>query len=166
MYRKIEDFLTDWKYESEKTMDVFRALSEESMSQKVSEEGRTLGFLAWHLATTLTEMPGQAGMKIEGPSHDLPGPVNPGEIAAAYEQASKSIAVVVPKTWTDEQLTEELPMYGQTWTKGTILHALIAHQIHHRGQMTVLMRQAGLRVPGIYGPAREEWETFGMPEMP
>ena len=28
--------------------------------------------------------------------------------------------------------------------------------------MTVLMRQAGLRVPGIYGPAREDWSGMGM----
>jgi hypothetical protein len=32
----------------------------------------------------------------------------------------------------------------------------------YRGQMTVLMRQAGLKVPVIYGPAREEWQEFGM----
>jgi hypothetical protein len=25
------------------------------------------------------------------------------------------------------------------------------------------MRQAGLGVPGVYGPAREEWGAFGMP---
>jgi hypothetical protein len=29
--------------------------------------------------------------------------------------------------------------------------------------MTVLMRQAGLKVPGVYGPAREEWAAYGMP---
>jgi uncharacterized damage-inducible protein DinB len=28
--------------------------------------------------------------------------------------------------------------------------------------MTVLMRQAGLAVPGVYGPAREEWAAYGM----
>jgi uncharacterized damage-inducible protein DinB len=39
---------------------------------------------------------------------------------------------------------------------------LIQHQAHHRGQMTVLMRQAGLPVPGIYGPSKEEWANFGM----
>jgi hypothetical protein len=27
-----------------------------------------------------------------------------------------------------------------------------------------LMRQAGLKVPGVYGPAREEWSLWGMPE--
>ena len=26
----------------------------------------------------------------------------------------------------------------------------------------VLMRQAGLKVPGVYGPAREEWTAYGM----
>ncbi len=28
--------------------------------------------------------------------------------------------------------------------------------------MTVLMRQAGLTVPGIYGPSKEEWANLGM----
>jgi len=26
-----------------------------------------------------------------------------------------------------------------------------------------LMRQAGLKVPGIYGPSKEEWALMGMP---
>jgi len=29
--------------------------------------------------------------------------------------------------------------------------------------MTVLMRQAGLDVPGVYGPARQEWAAYGVP---
>ncbi len=32
-----------------------------------------------------------------------------------------------------------------------------------RGQMTVLMRQAVLAVPGIYGPAEEEWAAMRLP---
>jgi len=54
-------------------------------------------------------------------------------------------------------------MYGEKWTRGQSLLALMAHEIHHRAQMTVLMRQAGLKVPGVYGPAREEWAAYGMP---
>jgi uncharacterized damage-inducible protein DinB len=53
-------------------------------------------------------------------------------------------------------------MYGQTWARGETLQVLVVHQAHHRGQMTVLMRQAGLAVPGVYGPAREEWVGYGM----
>ena len=29
--------------------------------------------------------------------------------------------------------------------------------------MTVLMRQAGLKVPGVYGPARKNGPLYGMP---
>jgi len=57
-------------------------------------------------------------------------------------------------------------MYGETWARGLTLFYLILHQAHHRGQITVLMRQAGLTVPGIYGPAKEEWAAFGAPAMP
>lgn len=40
--------------------------------------------------------------------------------------------------------------------KGALLQAANLHQVHHRGQMTVLMRQAGLHVPSIYGPSRDD----------
>jgi uncharacterized damage-inducible protein DinB len=53
-------------------------------------------------------------------------------------------------------------MYGEKWKRGVTLTVLVTHQAHHRGQMTVLMRQAGLRVTGVYGPAREEWAGMGM----
>ena len=64
--------------------------------------------------------------------------------------------------WSDATLEVEDEMYGQKWPRGSTLQALIVHQAHHRGQMTVLMRQAGLKVPGVYGPAREEWTAYGM----
>ena len=53
-------------------------------------------------------------------------------------------------------------MYGEKWPRGLSLQVLVVHQAHHRGQMTVLMRQAGLEVPGVYGPSREEWTAYGM----
>ncbi len=53
-------------------------------------------------------------------------------------------------------------MFGMMWPRGLTLQVLIRHEIHHRAQMTVLMRLAGLRVPGIYGPSREEWAERGM----
>ena len=65
--------------------------------------------------------------------------------------------------WTDEDLEVEDDMYGEMWARGKSLAAVVGHQTHHRGQMTVLMRQAGLTVPGVYGPAREEWAAYGMP---
>jgi len=40
------------------------------------------------------------------------------------------------------------------------------HPAHHRGQMTVLLRQAGMKVPDINGPAMEDWAAYGQPVPP
>lgn len=166
MFRKIEDFKKAWDYEAEMTGKLLLELTDGSLGQKVNEEGRTLGFLAWHLTMTLHEMLGLVGLTIDAPSPDSACPSSAAEIAGIYGIGGKSVGDEVTKNWTDETLLIEDEMYGETWSRGMTLFYLIAHQAHHRGQITVLMRQAGLRLPGIYGPAREEWAAFGAPAMP
>ena len=39
---------------------------------------------------------------------------------------------------------------------------LIKHIVHHRGQVTVLMRQAGIKPFGVYGPPKEDWIHLGV----
>ena len=80
-----------------------------------------------------------------------------------YEKASFLVKETIVANWSDKNLPEELAIYGDVWKKGSFLFSLIVHQAHHRAQMTVLMRQAGLKVPGVYGPSKEEWTEFGMP---
>ncbi len=73
----------------------------------------------------------------------------------------------IQSQWTDKTMTETIEFIGQQMPNGSLLLFLLQHQSHHRGQMTVLMRQAGLTVPGIYGPAKEGWAQFGLeaPQM-
>lgn len=166
MYRKIEDFERDWAEESESTLKVLRSLTDASLGQRVSPEGRSVGRLAWHIAVAINTIAEQAGLKgIEGPvgSDTVPVPGSAAEIVATYEASARSVADAVRSQWRDEDLPAEIPMYGFMWTKGKTLSVLIRHEVHHRGQLTVLMRQAGLAVPGCYGPAREEWAAIGMP---
>jgi len=165
MLRRIDDFQKDWGYEAESTGKILNALTDESLSQKVTPDGRSLGFLGWHLTQTLGEMLGLVGLKIDAPGFDKECPTKASEIAAAYETAAISVTNEINKNWTDETLLQTDNMYGDTWARGLTLFYLIAHQAHHRGQMTVLMRQAGLRVPGVYGPAKEEWAAMGAPAM-
>lgn len=162
MYRKIEDFQTPWNYETEITTKLLNNLTDESLNQKVTEDGRTLGFLAWHLAITLGEMPGKVGLQIDAPAEDAAVPVNASEIAEAFEKAAKSVGEQVVNNWNEETLLIEDNLYGEDWSHGMTLFYLILHNAHHRGQMTVLMRQAGLKVVGVYGPAKEEWAEMGM----
>lgn len=165
MLRKIEDFQKDWTYEAEMTGKVLHALTDESLGQKINEEGRDLGFLGWHITQTLGEVLGLVGLTIDAPTHDQERPNSSADIATAYEKAAKSVTEQIAANWTDDTLLETDEMYGETWARGLTLFYLIAHQAHHRGQMTVLMRQAGLPVPGVYGPGREEWAAMGAPAM-
>jgi len=165
MYPTIDLFLEDWNKESEATLRILTRLTDASLPQRVGPEGRTLGFLAWHIVLTLGEMGGKAGLEVLSPPEDSPEPIIAYGIVAAYKAASLSLAQRVGEEWRDDMLGDEIPMYGSAWRRGDILDSLVHHQIHHRGQMTVLMRQAGLVVPGIYGPAREEWAKMGMQPM-
>ena len=163
MYRTIQDFLDDWKRENDATLKVFKNLTDSSLMQKVTPEGRSLGFLAWHIVLSLGEMGDKAGLQVIAPAEDTPEPTSAAVIVSSYENAGASFATEVKNKWNDDMLLEEIEMYGQKWTRGATLAALRTHQIHHRAQMTVLMRQAGLKVPGIYGPSREEWSQMGIP---
>ncbi len=163
MFRKIDDFLSAWDYESEATLKVLDHLTDEALARPLHPDVRAPGRLAWHLAQTIPEMGGRTGLELEGPGEEDPMPSSAADVAAQYRDAAHSLAAAVREQWTDADLLVEDNMYGETWPRGRTLWALVTHQAHHRGQLITLMRIAGLPVPGVYGPAREEWAAFGMP---
>ncbi len=165
MYRRIADFERQWDYERAATLKVLRALTEASLGREVAPGGRTLGRLAWHLVTGLSWSLQSAGLPTQGPARDAPQPAL-AEIVRRYEEVAGGVVPAVKGAWSDDTPEQLLSIHGQHWPRGQALFALITHQAHHRGQMTVLMRQAGLQVPGVYGPAREEWAALALPPQP
>ncbi|GJQ63403.1 MAG: hypothetical protein SCALA702_24560 [Melioribacteraceae bacterium] len=162
MYCNLESFLNDWEKESDLTIKMFESLTDESLNQAPYENVRTLARLAWHITHTITEMPHKAGLFDEefAGEDDLPATVS--DLVAKFKEFSAKLIHSLKTKWADASLDEKLTIYGQSWTKGQLLEVLTKHMIHHRGQMTVIMRLLGLKVPGIYGPAKEEWKMFGM----
>ncbi|MCA0374188.1 MAG: DinB family protein [Gemmatimonadetes bacterium] len=166
MYQSLAPFLMSWQYEAENTLKLLDTLTDASLAQPMYPGGRTLGRLAWHITQTIPEMMNKTGLGVEGVDEHAPAPASAAEIAAAYRAASASLVARLSSQWTDATLTQEDDMYGMRWNRGTTLSILIVHQAHHRGQLTVLMRQAGLPVAGMYGPAMEEWAQMGMEPPP
>jgi uncharacterized damage-inducible protein DinB len=162
MYHTIDEFAAAWSNESDATQKCFDHLTDASLGQAVNKDGRTIARLAWHITQTLPDMMKGTGLQVTGPGEHEAPPAHAADIANAYRTASASLLEQVRTGWTDATLAVTDNMYGEQWTRSETLQALIAHQIHHRGQLTVLMRQAGLTVPGVYGPAREEWARMGM----
>ncbi len=162
MFLSLSTFLQAWEKEEESTQRILDALTDDSLNQSVTVQDRTLGRIAWHLVTTIPEMMSKTGLIFESLYEDAPVPSTAKEISNYYREASNAIVTAIKAQWKDQTLLEKRDMYGETWTNGYTLSALVDHQIHHRGQITILMRQAGLKVPGIYGPAKEDWSQFGM----
>jgi uncharacterized damage-inducible protein DinB len=167
VFTKLKHFERAWAFESESTLKILRALTDSSLAQAVAPEERTLGRIAWHITTSVPEMMERTGLKLAGPAAHSPVPSTAAEIVAGYAAASASLLHALTSTgWSDETLQQKDEMYGEQWKRGFTLNVLVTHQAHHRGQMTVLMRQAGLKVPGVYGPAREEWAGMGIEPPP
>lgn len=165
MFRRIVDFERSWERETESTIKVLESLGDESLSRPVVEGGRTLGFLAGHLTGALAGFTAGAGIDLAAPAAAAQRAATAADLADAYRQGSRSLLDQVRGGWTDESLTEQVEVFGQTMPRGVMLYAIILHQAHHRGQMTVLMRQAGLRVPGVYGPSKDDWIAMGQAPM-
>ncbi|WP_075620239.1 DinB family protein [Paenisporosarcina indica] len=160
MYHTIEEFVADWTYESESTQKLLDLLSDDSLGTQVKEGERSLGFLAWHIVISLHEMLSRMGLEFEAPHQDAALPATAKEIADGYRQANQGFTESVRK-WSDVKLADENDMYGEMWSNAQTLNMVVKHQIHHRGQLTVLMRQAGLPLVGMYGPSREDWAAYG-----
>ena len=166
MFRCIDDFTACCKEEAAKTLAVLDAIPDAALGTAVAPEHRDLRRMAWHLVESLIEMPGRLGLEVEGAHLMQAGtmadpPASIKEIRDVYSRTSASLLERVGG-WSNADLEREDEMYGETWKRGFSFWVLITHQVHHRGQMTVLMRQAGLKVPGTYGPAKEEWGAIGM----
>ncbi|MBT2655714.1 DinB family protein [Bacillus sp. ISL-18] len=162
MFTSINEFSQEWNQEAASTQKVLDALTDESLQQPVSSEDRTLGRIAWHIVTSTPGMINEFGITITNVENADRTPASAQEIADTFRKVSADVVEQVQKQWTDESLQEMQNVFGMNMPKAATLSLLIKHIIHHRGQMTVLMRQAGLQVPGIYGPSREEWSQIGM----
>lgn len=155
MFTTIEHFEKTWTQEMLFSQSVMDTLTDASLNQAVADGHRTLGQMAWHIVTTIPEMAGLIGLQLDAPDHTAPVPRTAPEIQQAYREASGGLLNAVKSQWDDASLQTEDDLWGEKWRRGKTLQIFLAHEIHHRGQMTVLMRQAGLKVPDLYGPAKE-----------
>ncbi|NOV02483.1 DinB family protein [Paenibacillus planticolens] len=163
MFTTVESFINEYQRESNTTQQLLDTLTDASLNQPQAEGYRPLGYIAWHLVHTDRGMLLGTGLKFEAPSAASMPPSEAAAIADAYRTTTAGILEAVRTQFTDAKLQEVVNMFGMQWTISETLFAYLKHEIHHRGQLTILMRQAGLPVIGAYGPAKEQWASMGMP---
>ena len=157
---ELERFLTVWDAEAQKTTVLLKSLPTDQYDFRPDPDARSLGELAWHLAEVEGYMSFGAergkfevGMKVPG----LERPRTVEELAPGYERVhADSVARV--RRLAEEDLARPREFFGgrQVPLRDILWSAILLHEVHHRGQLSVLMRLAKGTVPGLYGPNREE----------
>lgn len=155
MYRTVNDFVNDWTNSAQGTVEVLRSLTDDKLGQATVEGHSTLGWLGWHLATCPVFFTGQVGLQVVPAGDAKQVPTKASDIVQAYAQIAEDVRLAVEQNLTDEKMVEDVETFAGMRPRGAILRTFIDHQTHHRGQMTVLLRQAGLYVPGVLGPTKE-----------
>ncbi|WP_141994264.1 DinB family protein [Bacillus sp. B4EP4a] len=166
MYITIADFIKEWNKEAILTQNVLDSLTDDSLEQQVYPEGRTLGRIAWHFTTNIPDYLAHFGLKIDRIESSENVPSSAQEIAITFKNVSSHAAKIIEQQWTDESLGQIQEAFGRQETNASILMGLIKHIVHHRGQVTVLMRQAGIKPSGVYGPPKEDWIHLGVQNPP
>jgi len=161
MFHKLDEFFENHGPRIAEIRKNFDNLTDESLQFVAYENGPTIGWVAWHLVQTVSEMMQGTGLSLADPPQATP-PASAAFISEQYQQAHDALDAAIRANWTDADLQVADEMYGMQWKRGLTLSILMGHEYHHHGQLTVMMRCAGLPVAGIFGPAREEWEPLGM----
>lgn len=156
---ELERFLTTWNREAESTLKVLRALPASQYDFRPDKDGRSLGELAWHLAEGDAYMSfgienGRFAMEPKPPNIERPRTVE--ALAPGYDRIHREAVARIRKLTSDD-LDRTVQFFGGPMAIRDILwDMIIAHGIHHRGQLTLMCRLAGGQAPGLYGPNREE----------
>jgi uncharacterized damage-inducible protein DinB len=161
--RMLDVFLQELEQEAKTTRRVLERVPGNKLAWKPHERSMSLGQLAMHIATT----PGgvaELSQKSPFPISDFKQAeaATRDEILSAFEESiakAKSILnrmddAALDKTWravdADGKDVMTIPI-------GAMLRTIMLnHWYHHRGQLSVYLRQVGAPVPSIYGPSADE----------
>ena len=158
-----EWFLADFDSEMAST----RRLLERVPSDKADWKPHPKSFSLAHLTQLVATMPGWWIGTLRDDHIDLGQQTGYSNqtTASLLEQFDRLVeqARDAIRNTRDEQLDDkwELRMNGQvlyTSTKGATARQNMSHFAHHRGQLTVYLRELDVPIPSIYGPtADEKW---------
>jgi uncharacterized damage-inducible protein DinB len=160
----VDALLPEFDHEMTVTRKVLERVAEDQMAWKPHEKSMTLGRLATHVA----EIPHWGHTILNEPQFDMvDGAYQPrtaaslADVLALFDDQVRTIRPILAaksdaeltSTWTFKRNGQEL--FGMpraaAWRSW-----VMNHLIHHRGQLSVYLRQTGSKVPGIYGPSADE----------
>jgi uncharacterized damage-inducible protein DinB len=158
----IDSFLQELEHEAKTTRRVLERVPGNQLAWRPHPKSRTLGELALHVAGT----PGQvaklaAQSEIQAPDFKDAVPASAAELIPALDESIATAKQLLGKmddaalngTWRVKQNGREILAMPRSALLRSIM---LNHWYHHRGQLSVYLRELGVAVPSIYGPSADE----------
>jgi uncharacterized damage-inducible protein DinB len=159
----IRDLLEELEHEANATRKVLEQIPDNQLGWRPHEKSMTLGQLAMHVATlpgAIAEVAMQASFDVktaiprpEAKSLDeLIGALDQ-SLAKARKLLGSMDEAMLTSTW--RMMAGEREVFAIP--RGAFLrNVMLNHWYHHRGQLTVYLRQTGAKVPATYGDSADE----------
>jgi uncharacterized damage-inducible protein DinB len=159
----IDGMLQELEQEAQTTRRVLERVPNDRLSWRPHEKARTLGELAFHVAT----VPGNvaefvaAESPVQAPHFTDPTPQKAAELVPALKEsiakAKKLLGgmddATLQATWRMMQGERELLAIPRV---AMLRSVMLNHWYHHRGQLSVYLRELDVPIPSIYGPSADE----------
>lgn len=114
MITAIQQFIDIWESETASTLVCFGHLTDDSLTRELLYEYRTIGRITNHIVDCAVSIPKAAGLEL---IHEKELYQSVASLITGYTKASDKVKEAV-LLLNDEDLLEEIPMYGETWKKG------------------------------------------------
>jgi uncharacterized damage-inducible protein DinB len=158
----IDGMLQELEQEAHTTRRVLERVPDAQLTWRPHKKARTLGELALHVASvpgTVAAIASQS--QIQAPQFTDPSPKNASELIPALDEAvakAKSLLggmddAALNSMWRMMQGDREVFAVPRV---ALLRSVMLNHWYHHRGQLTVYLRELGVPVPSIYGPSADE----------
>ena len=159
----IDDLVQELEHEAQATRRVLERVPQEKLHWKPHPKSMTLGQLAMHVAN----LPGAIAEISTRPSFDVQTPIprpdanSTSEVLRAFDD-SMSRARTHLRSMKDAELATPWRMMNgnqELWAipRAAFLRSvMLNHWYHHRGQLTVYLRETGALVPAVYGDSADE----------
>lgn len=159
----IDSMLQELDQETQTTRRVLERVPDHQLAWRPHEKARTLGELALHVAM----VPGGVAELVASPSPAQapqfvdPSPTSVSELIPALDasiaKAKKVLGgmddAALMATWRLMQGDRELIAIPRM---AMLRSVMLNHWYHHRGQLTVYLRELDVPIPSIYGPSADE----------
>lgn len=160
--RIVDALLQELEREAQTTRRVLERVPDAHLGWKPHEKSMSLGQLAMHIATLPAGVAEIAAQPfIQAPKFTQPSATSAAELIPALEQAVARAKQLLGGMDDDAMTFTWRLMDGDrelmALPRGALLRAIMLnHWYHHRGQLTVYLRQLNVPVPSIYGPSADE----------